>query len=269
MSYIDRNRNAYNQFVRKGSRFGRVATDEECENPLKQLDSRGWLPSSVSGLNVLCLASGGGWQSILYASAGANVTVVDISDEMLRLDREESGRRNLNMEIIQSSMDDLGVLHGRYFDIVHQPVSTCYVPNIERVFAEIASVTKPGSIYISQHKQPTSLQISHRDNRDRYVLGVEYYLEGHLPAVEDRSYREDGAVEYLHRWEALVGGLCRAGFVLEDLREPYRADRMAMPGDFKHRGRFVAPYVRLKARRVESAESPTMPSPASKLWTPD
>lgn len=269
MSYIERNRQAYNRLIQKGSRFGKVATDEECQNPLKQLDSRGWLPASVKGLSVLCLASGGGWQSILYASAGANVTVVDVSEEMLRLDREEAEKRKLDVELFLASMDDLSVLTGRTFDIVHQPVSTCYVPDINRVYEQIARVTKPGSIYISQHKQPTSLQISHRDNRDRYVIGVEYYLDNHLPAVEDRSYREDGAVEYLHRWEDLVGGLCRNGFVIEDLREPYRADRKAMPGDYKHRGRFVPPYVRMKARRVETTEIPAENQPVSKLWTPD
>ena len=47
-----------------------------------------------------------------------------------------------------------------------------------------------------------------------------------------------------------MGGLCRAGFVIEDLREPYRADANAPPGHFGYRGRFIPPYVRLKARRV-------------------
>ena len=36
-------------------------------------------------MTALCLASGGGWQSILYACAGANVTVVDLSPAMLRM----------------------------------------------------------------------------------------------------------------------------------------------------------------------------------------
>ena len=49
----------------KGSPFAKVATDEECHAPLATLDSRGWLPASVAGLNVLCLAGAGGWQSIL------------------------------------------------------------------------------------------------------------------------------------------------------------------------------------------------------------
>jgi SAM-dependent methyltransferase len=263
--HLRSNRAAWNR-LSDGSEFARVASDEECRDPLGTLDSRGWLPASVAGLDVLCLASGGGWQSILYASAGARVTVVDISPGMLRLDEREASRRRLSVRTVEASMDDLSAFAEATFDIVHHPVSTCYAPRIAAVYREIARVARDGALYISQHKQPTSLQITHRDPRDRYVLGVEYYREGPLPAVTDTSYREPGATEYLHRWEQIVGDLCRAGFVIEDLREPKRADGCAAPGKIGHRGRYVAPYVRIKARRV--ARAATIESPRQ-LWTPE
>ncbi len=262
--FLPKNRAAWNRLA-KGSPFANVATDEECRAPLATLDSRGWLPPSVVGLNVLCLAGAGGWQSILYAVAGANVTVVDLSPEMLSLDQQEAEKRGLTVRTVEASMDDLVVLDDASFDIVHQPVSTCYVRDLAKTYREIARVLRDGGIYISQHKQPTSLQISHRDEQDRYVIGVEYYHDAPLPQVEDESYRERGTTEFLHRWDDLVGELCRSGFVLEDLREPYRADHKAAPGHFGHRGRFVPPYVRLKARRVARA---CVAEPASRIWTP-
>lgn len=266
MTYRDQNRRAWDRLAAGDSQFTRVATDAECAQPLVALDSRGWLPGSVRGLDVLCLASGGGWQSILYAVAGANVTVVDLSPGMLRLDVREAARRGVSVRAIEGSMDNLSMLVDESFDIVHQPVSTCYVPCLSEVYREVARVLRGDGLYISQHKQPTSLQIAARDFQDRYVIGVEYYHPGPLPVVEDRSYREDGASEYLHRWEELVGELCRAGFVIEDLVEPRRGDPRARPGHFRHRGRYVAPYVRLKARRIRSQR--TIPGTRS-LWTPD
>lgn len=251
--------------VEGGTVFAKVATDEECRNPLATLDGRGWLPASVHGLDVLCLAGGGGWQSILYATAGANVTVVDLSPAMLRLDRTEAERRNLNVRAVEGSMDDLSMLPESAFDIVHQPVSTCYVPDVTSVYRNVARVLRDGGLYISQHKQPTSLQVVDRDEQGRYAIGVRYFLRGPLPPVPDRSYRETGTSEYLHRWEDLVGGLCREGFVLEDLREPYRGDESAAPGHYKHRGLFVPPYVRMKARRVKRTVTEALPL----LWTPD
>jgi SAM-dependent methyltransferase len=261
----EQNRRTWDRLAESGSRFAKVATDEECARPLETLDSRGWLPKSVAGKDVLCLASGGGWQSILYASAGANVTVVDLSPSMLELDERESLRRGLRVRTLCASMDDLAELAASSFDIVHQPVSTCYVPSVADVYREIARVLRPEGLYISQHKQPASLQIVDRDSRDRYLLGVTYYHAGPLPQVPDKSYREGDAVEYLHRWQDLVGELCRAGFVLEDLVEPRRGDPQALPGNFRHRGMYAAPYVRLKARRVRTTAAATA-SPM--LWTP-
>jgi SAM-dependent methyltransferase len=258
------NRTAWNRLAESGSLFAKVATDDECLDPLGTLDRRGWLPASVGGLDVLCLASGGGWQSILYAAAGARVTVVDLSPAMLRLDEREASRRGFAVRLVEASMDDLAPLEEAAFDIVHQPVSTCYVPNVRAVYREVARVLRSGGLYISQHKQPTSLQVTHRDAKDRYVLGVEFDHAGPLPAVPDRSYRESeaGAVEFLHPWGELVGGLCRAGFAIEDLVEPLRADVTGAAGEIGHRGRYVPPYVRIKARRA------TRESGASPLWIP-
>jgi SAM-dependent methyltransferase len=257
------NRSAWNRLAESGSQFAKVATDEECADPMRTLDGRGWLPASVQGLDVLCLASGGGWQSILYAAAGARVTVADLSPSMLRLDAQEASRRGLSVRLVEASMDDLSPLDEGTFDIVHQPVSTCYVPNVGAVYREVARVLRCGGLYISQHKQPTSLQVTHRDAKDRYVLGIEFNHAGPLPAVPDRSYRENGAAEFLHPWGELVGGLCRAGFAIEDLVEPLRADVSAPTGEIGHRGRYVPPYIRIKARRT-TRETRS----ASRLWIP-
>ena len=263
-AFQEKNRAAWNRLA-EGSTFAKVASDEECADPLVHVDGRGWLPKSIRGWNVLCLAAGGGWQSILYASAGANVTVVDLSPAMLRLDEREADRRRLAVKTVETSMDDLSMLPESSFDIVHQPVSTCYVPSVEAVYHEVAKVLKDDGYYISQHKSPVSLQVTHRTPQHHYVIGREYYHEGPLPQCEDTSYREEGTMEYLHRYEQLIGGLCRAGFVIEDLVEPYRADKNAPVGHFRHRGRFIAPYVRMKARRLPRVAS----SPASpKIWVP-
>lgn len=266
MSFHEANRQAWDRLVQQQSHFAKVASDQECEQPLVTLDSRGWLPGSVRGLDVLCLAAGGGWQSILYAVAGARVTVVDLSKEMLRLDEREAARRQVHVKLVEGSMDDLSMLGPESFDIVHQPVSTCYVSRVDNVYREVARVIRDRGLYISQHKQPTSLQIVERDRQDRYVIGIPYYHGDPLPAVPDRSYREPGTVEYLHRWEQLVGELCRSGFVIEDLVEPRRGDPHARPGSFRHRGMYVAPYLRIKARRLGESLAPTG---TSTIWVPE
>lgn len=264
MEYLRQNRSAWDS-LSKGSEFSHVATDAEVANPLGTLDSRGWLPGRVDGLKVLCLAAGGGWQSILYAAAGAQVTVVDISPGMLDLDRQEADRRGFQVDVIECSMDEIP-MDDMTFDIVHQPVSTCYIPRVADVYREVSRLLVDKGLYISQHKSPTSLQITSHDAYGRYMLSIEQFHSGPLPNAQDTSYRETGATEYLHTYHELVGGLCRAGFVLEDLVEPRRVDPAAKPGQIGHRGRFVSPYLRLKARRQRTFAGPAT---QQRIWTPE
>jgi len=269
MNWREQNRQVWNRIAGGDNQFARVATDEECARPFEILDGRGWLPRDMPGKKVLCLAAGGGWQSVLYAMTGADVTVVDLSDAMLELDRREADRRGLSIRTLRASMDDLAELPDATFDIVHQPVSTCYVPHLMPVYREIARVSRDGGVYISQHKQPASLQVTRRNADDHFVIGLEYYRTGPLPNVSDTSYREGGTAEYLHRWEQLVGDLCLSGFVIEDLREPLRADVNAPVSSYKYRGRFLPPYLRMKARRrPRSEESTNDIQDRPSLWTP-
>lgn len=260
----EHNRRAWDALVRRRQRFTRPVDDADFADPLAAADGAGWLGAGVAGLRVLCLAAGGGKQSALYATLGADVTVVDLSPEMLALDRQVAAERNLAVRTVEASMDDLSIFSPASFDLVVQPVSTCYVPDVLAVYREVARVTVAGGLYISQHKQPASLQADIRPSAAGYELIEPYYREGPLPAVEGSPHREPGTLEFLHRWEELVGGLCRAGFVIQDLIEPMHAEAKAPPGAFAHRSQYVAPYVRIKARRVGQ---PTQQSPG-KLWIP-
>src|SRR3954471_4473661 len=119
----EHNRRSWNARVRSGSTFTAPADEADFRDPLRTVDPAGWLGSSIAGKDVLCLASGGGRQSALYAAAGARVTVVDISAEMLAIDRQVAAERELELRAVEASMDDLSALGQDVFDIVIQPVS--------------------------------------------------------------------------------------------------------------------------------------------------
>ena len=265
--YHQQNRRAWDRLVSRKSRFAKAAEDDEFIDPLKTVDGRlGWLAGGIAGKKLLCLAAGGGRQSALYAAAGAEVTVVDISPKMLEIDREVAAERRLNIRTIEASMDNLSMIENGTFEIVIQPVSTCYVPHILPVFCEVARVIKSGGIYISQHKTPISLQADVEGKRGSYELHEKYYQNNlePLPAVSGSRLREEGTAEFLHRWEEIVGGMCRCGFQIDDLIEPNHARDEAKEGEFGHRCQFIAPYVRIKAiRRMDPKAT------SQRLWTPN
>ena len=245
------NQAAWDELAASGNPLTQPAEDKLFQSPLKCVDGPGWLGDSIRGQRVLCLAAGGGRQGPLYAAAGGKVTVVDISGAMLRMDRQVATERKLDIETIQTPMDELSMLVDGMFDLVIHPVSTCYVPDVSGVFREVARVLRKGGLYISQHKQPTSLQMSLKPDATGYSVNAEYYRNDALPVFAGKSpLREPGTYEFVHRWEQLIGWMCRAGFVIEDLLEPIHARQDARVGSLGHRSRFVAPYVRVKARRV-------------------
>ena len=65
-----------------------------------------WL-KNVKGKKVLCLAGAGGLQAPLLACAGADVTVLDLSEKMLEKDREIAEKEQLSIKIEKGNMCDL------------------------------------------------------------------------------------------------------------------------------------------------------------------
>ena len=258
----EHNRRAWDGRAESGGRFTKPVGDEEVADPLAAVDGCGWLGGDIRGQRVLCLAAGGGRQSVLYAAAGADVTVVDISAEMLAIDRKVVAERGLNVRCVEASMDDLSALADASFDIVIHPVSTCYVPDVQPVFAEVARVIVSDGIYISQHKHPASLQASTRRTADGYAISHPYYDRRPLPAVEGSKHRESGTLEFVHRIEELLGGMCRAGFAILDVSEPLHADDNAAVNTFADRSRYLPPYLRVKACRSATGQD------REQLWTP-
>ena len=265
-SHIRQNRRAWDERALRSAWHTEPATDKDFQNPLAAVDDCGWLEGNVRGQRVLCLAAGGGRHGPLLAAAGAEVTVVDLSPAMLELDRRVAASRGLVLKTVETSMEDLSMLPAGGFDAVIQPVSTCYVPDIIEMYRQVARVSAANALYISQHKQPASSQAGTLpSSRGGYCITETYYRSDPLPeAMEGLPHREAGTVEFLHRWSELIGGLCRSGFVIEDLVEPNHANTSAEAGTFGHRCRYLPPFVTIKARRRADSE---MNEPA-RLWTP-
>jgi SAM-dependent methyltransferase len=257
------NERAWDDLVRDGSGFANPARPEDFLEPDKIINPFGWLAPQFKGLRILCLAAGGGRHGPVFAAQGAEVTVVDISEEMLKLDLEVARREGVTLKTSKASMTDLREFGDAVFDIVLQPVSSCYVEDISVIYREVARVITPGGTYVSQHKQPISLQAATKPLASGgYAICEPYYREGHLPPVTGSEHREVGTIEYLHTLESLLGGLCQAGFLIEDLKEPRHASINSEPGSFQARSCFVPPYIAIKATRHREVGGQAL------IWSP-
>ena len=98
----------------------------------------------MKGLDILCLASGGGQQGPTLAAAGAKVTVFDASVNQLAQDRIVAEREGLDINTVKGDMADLSCFEDASFDLVFNPVSNVFAEKIIPVWQEAARVLKPG-----------------------------------------------------------------------------------------------------------------------------
>ncbi len=154
MDEINRtNRERWNALADANVEWSRPWLEYTPEEARRQIGRHGVL-SNVSGKRVLCLASGGGQDSVAFGLLGADVTVMDLSDVQLERDRQAAAHHGLKVATHQGDMRDLSIFPDGCFDIVWQVYSLNFCPLVECVFREVARVLKPGGIYFLQFANP-------------------------------------------------------------------------------------------------------------------
>jgi SAM-dependent methyltransferase len=247
--YRDVNRRVWTYLAEHGSDSSRPYGAEQLARARDWLAPDDWLPWTEIG-SVLCLAAGGGQQGLLFASLGYDVTVVDLCPEQLELDAQAAAAHGLELECVDADMLDLSALHDRGFDLVHQPISACYVPDAGRLYEEVAQVLRPGGWYDVEHWNPIHVQLA---GLGAWRDGA-YVIERPLtPGVPVPWFPADEGADvvcwhYVHPLDALVGGLCRAGFRIMNAAERTRGDEAATPGTADHLAAYAPPFFRLLAR---------------------
>ena len=216
------------------------------------LDPESWLPWEEIR-TVLCLAAGGGQQGPLFASLGLDVTVFDLSAAQLDTDRQIAESQGLALKCIEGDMLDLSELHGRDYDLVYQPISTLYVPNVRRLYREVAQVLRPRGYYWSEHWNPVQMQLADERPWDGEAYRVAYPQGTGEPLawVLDGDPEAPDAVvswNYIHSLDTLVGGLCSAGFVILRFGERDSGDPDAEPGSDDHLGAYLPTFFSMLAR---------------------
>ncbi|MGH3409434.1 MAG: class I SAM-dependent methyltransferase [Streptosporangiaceae bacterium] len=196
---------------------------------------RGWFPAGLAGADVLCLASGGGQQGPVLAAAGATVTVLDNSPRQLGRDEEVAAREGLAIRTVLGDMRDLSALADASFDVVVNPVSNVFCPDLAPVWHESFRVLRPGGILLTGFMNP-DVFIFDQAAVDRGELVVRHQIPySTLDLDEDERQQAfgDGPIEYSHSLTEQLGGQMAAGLVLTHLTEaPHHAGATAqyMPG---------------------------------------
>ena len=113
------------------------------------------------GLDVLCLASGGGQQGPVLAAAGATVTVLDNSPRQLERDAEVAARDGLALRTVLGDMRDLSAFADASFDLVFHPVSNVFCPDLAPVWRGVLPGAAAGRDAAVRVHEPGRVHLRH------------------------------------------------------------------------------------------------------------
>jgi len=226
------NRRAWDQQVEQGNRWTRPVSSEVIRaartgdwnvvlTPEKPVPAD-WFPD-LSGLKVLCLACGGGQQAPILAAAGGDITVLDNSPGQLEQDQKVARRDDLKIQSELGDMRDLSRFSDGSFDLIFNPCSVSFIPDVDPVFQEAARVLRTGGTLLAGFVNPVRF-VFDDDKLEQGELVVRHVLpysdSTHLTEEEQRKLESQGEpLMFSHSLDSLIQGQLRAGFSLIDFFE--------------------------------------------------
>ncbi len=209
---------------------------------------RDWFPPSLKGLDLLGLACGGGQQGPVFAALGARVTILDNSPRQLERDQEVAAREGLSITSMEGDMRELSMFGDESFDLVFNPVSNCFVPEVRPIWNEAFRVLRPGGILMSGFNNPAVYLFSY-PKMEKGILEVCYKLpfDARQLSPEERLYEfgDDSPLEFSHSLADQIGGQLDAGFLLTGLYEDQQNSPL---------GAYLPAYIATRAVKPELLE---------------
>ena len=264
------NRARWNALVDANVAYTRPMLDLTPQSARSLLDPLGVMGAetgNMQGKEVLCLASGGGQQSVAFALLGAKVTVFDLSDQQLTRDQAAARHYGLNIRTVQGDMRDLSAFGEASFDLVYHAYSINFVPHVQPVLAEVARVIRPHALYRIEWANPFtqlidpdeawdgtgySLRHAYLDGREITELYPTWTIYGDAEDDSESKRIVESPREFVHALSTMINSLIAHGFIIlrsaEFLGEATYAQPESPPGSWAHFLRVAAPYLTLWAR---------------------
>ena len=230
-SYFEINKKYWNQWSKEGGPWSQRYSKKRLEKakqgqveisitPVK-LVPRDWLPASWKDLDVLGLAMGGGQQVPILSAGGAKVTSFDFSEEQLKKDLEVCKEENLQIKVIEGDMEDLNIFKKESFDFIINPISTCYIKNVRKMYKEVYRLLRKGGTFITAFNNPVVYTLDFKAY-DKGEFKLTYPVPySDLQSLSEKEIQAKGYVEFGHSLSDLIGGQTDCGFKIAGFYEDH------------------------------------------------
>jgi SAM-dependent methyltransferase len=252
LEYRERNQRGWAELARRDHPYCRPFGEEHLARARELLDPRGWIDWGRHR-RVLLLGGGGGQHSLLLASLGLDVVVIDLCPEQLERDREACACHGHRVATIEADMADLQDIDLVPCDLIYHAMSSQFVPDLRPVYRGIVRHLTGEGVYVGHHRNPLLGQVG-RGNEGNYAIvrphGARHPWErGHLWAFADGD-QDLGTVQFVHSLTDLLGTACEEGLLIDAFWEKTCSRDGAGPGTREHLYQAIPSAVWFRARRA-------------------
>lgn len=225
MDYQEINAATIDRWVAEGWAWGKPVSHEACLQARRgiwnvQLTPTKPVPHSwfgdLRGKRVLGLASGGGQQMPIFATLGAECTVLDYSPRQIESELLVAEREGYRIHAVRGDMTRPLPFEDGAFDLIFHPVSNCYIREVRPVWRECYRVLRPGGLLLAGFDHYINYMVS---ADERSIVNRLPFDPLSNPDQMEQLARDDAGVQFSHSLEEQIGGQLEAGFALLALYE--------------------------------------------------
>ena len=164
----------------------------------------------MDGGRVLDAGCGAGINLQWLLDQGASEVVgVDVSPAMIALARQEAPADQVSLYVADLEQP-LDFLDDASFDLVFSCMAIHYIEDLDRLFADLARLLKPGGALVFS---------THHPYNDHKRHGGPYFETRPVTRTGQQGDKAFALSYYLRPLSAITDGLARAGFLIERLTE--------------------------------------------------
>lgn len=185
---------------------------------------KNWL-GNIKNKDILCLACGGGQQTLLLALRGANVVSLENSEKQLKTDFETANKHQVKIETILGSMDSKQAYPNRKFDYVLLGMGAQFVEDLSKVFPLVRDSLKNDGTFIGAFVNPICYLFdwaAYEEGKMEIKYRVPYSdLSSISKSERMRTIGKDSPVEFGHSLEQIFRGITQSGMTINDYIEEF------------------------------------------------
>lgn len=203
-------------FFRK---YSRMARSEQGLSGAGEWPTLRELLPNLAGKRVLDLGCGYGWHCFYALEQGAiQVVGTDVSRRMLEVARRKDVDGKVDFRLI--SVEEYDYPAGAY-DVVLSSLVLHYVEDLDSVFRKVYATLAPGGHFIFTIEHPIFTAEGKQDWHYEQGVAVHWPVDRYFEeGIREACFLGERVTKYHHTLTSLLGGMLRAGFILDGVVEP-------------------------------------------------